>query len=114
MAKIGTQEFIQEQIRKHSDDPFRKAFFIAVSANELTTKNINKLYDFESDSIKPQGLRMGWQTGESRKATKLAFNLYNGFSTKEENESFTPYYIFSHNTKTRAKQFEAINALFGG
>jgi hypothetical protein len=114
MAKTGTQEFIQEQIRKHRDDPHRKAFFIAVSANELTTKNIDKLYDFESGSIKPQGLRMGWQTGESTRITRFAFNLYNGFVTGSDCTVYTPYFIFSHDVKTRAKQFEAINALFGG
>lgn len=113
MAKIGTQEFIQEQIRKHRDDPHRKAFFIAISTNELTTKNINKLYDFEADAIKPQGLRMSWQTGESNRITRFAFNLYNGF-TGPDCTVYTPYFIFSHDAKTRAKQFEAINALFGG
>ncbi len=115
MAKIGTQEFIQEQIRKYRDDPFRKAFFMAVSINEETTKHIDDLYDFEVEGIKPEGLKEHWQTGMSLQATMLAFNLFNGYvEDGVAAYTYTPYHLIARNAEIRAKQFQAINALFGG
>jgi hypothetical protein len=116
MSKIGTQEFIQEQIRKNRDDPYRKAFFMAVSTNEETMKHIDDLYDFEAEGIKPEGLKAHWQTGMSLQATTLAFNLFNGYVEDGAVACTyaTPYQLIARDAGIRAKQFEAINALFGG
>lgn len=114
MAKIGTKEFIQEQIEKYGSDPYRKAFFMAIATNEETIKHVNNLYDFEANAIEPEGLKAHWQTGMSTQATMLAFNLFNGYADANSAYTYTPYHLIARDPEIRAKQFEAINALFGG
>lgn len=38
----------------------------------------NDIFNFEEDAIICEGLHHGWQTGTSRKTTRLIFNLWNG------------------------------------
>lgn len=83
------------------NDPYRKALFYTLGLTEETRRNIKSLYDNESRCIEFSGLFAGWQTGTSKKVTRLAFNLYSGFlgETGEEEtdstEGYTPYYLFS-------------------
>jgi hypothetical protein len=72
-------------------------------------RNVQTLFNFKKGSIKPSGLIKPWQTEGSKRVTRLALNLYNGFSAEldesgdciynEEGDwacskSFTPGYIF--------------------
>lgn len=41
-------------------------------------KHINDCFDFDEDCIKREALNQPWQTGTSKKTTRLAFNLWNG------------------------------------
>lgn len=40
--------------------------------------HINDVFDFKEDVIKPECIDEPWQTGTSRKTTRLMFNLWNG------------------------------------
>lgn len=40
-------------------------------------EHINDVFDFSEDIIKPNGLNKAWQTGTSKKTTRLLFNLWN-------------------------------------
>lgn len=64
-------------------DTERVSMFYIFAYNDNTYRNIKDLYDFEDDVILFDGLNEGWQTGTSRKLTKLGFNLYNGFNDEE-------------------------------
>ena len=69
------------KMKKH--DSYHKSVAYLMALGELVP---NDVFDFEKDVIKPEGLYEGWQTGSSRKATRLMFNLWNGF-TQDEDES---------------------------
>ena len=61
----------------------------------MTRDNVGKLFDFEDDSIKPEAIHAGWQTGESTEITCLAFNLWNGFMQDSREELLCPYELFN-------------------
>ena len=44
--------------------------------------------------IRPEGLHEGWQTGGSIRLTRLAFNLWNGYTENRYERLSTPYEIF--------------------
>ncbi len=69
--------------------------FHCIGITEITRDNVGKLFDFEDDSIKPEAIRAGWQTGESTEITCLAFNLWNGFMHDSREEMLCPYELFN-------------------
>lgn len=63
----------------------------------LACDSINKaesLFDFKTECIKPDEIHQGWQTSGSIKATRLAFVLWNGFPTEDEQKLNNVYNIF--------------------
>lgn len=99
------EAFYKHNIEKTGShkDPYRKALFYTLGLMEETRNNIDTLYDYKERGIKFEGLNMAWQTGTSKRLTRLAFNLYNGYSGDTENESisddsqnYTPYYLFDN------------------
>ena len=44
--------------------------------SEDTRRNIKHIYDFKSGNVKPKCLQEGWQTSESQRIVRVAFNLY--------------------------------------
>lgn len=46
--------------------------------------HINDVFDFQKDIIKLEGLNKGFQTGSSKKTTRLAFNLWSGYYSDGE------------------------------
>src|SRR5690606_2023214 len=61
-------------------------------------RNINDLYNFKEDSIRLEGLYEGWQTGTTSRLTRLAFNLYTGYTGESEEDAryYSPYYLFDN------------------
>ena len=59
-----------------------------------TRRNVGRIFDFEQDRIKPDGLHEGWQTGGTVRITRLAFNLWNGYTEQGEERMSTPYEMF--------------------
>ena len=67
---------LRERIR---DDVYRLPAAYLFALNDECYRHVNELYDFDANAIAPEGLEAEWQTGTSRRCTKLAFNLYNGW-----------------------------------
>lgn len=74
------EEFYKTNIMRtnSSSDPYRKALFYTLGLTDETRNNINTIYNFKERCIEIDGLNSGWQTGTTKKVTRLAFNLYNG------------------------------------
>ena len=82
------------------NDPYRLALFYTLGLHDELRRNITGLYDFKERQILFEGLNAPWQTGSTARATRLAFNLYNGFdgdtgeSRLENGTYYTPYELF--------------------
>lgn len=76
------QAFYEDCLNKANrrDDSYHKALFYTLGLTGETRRYINNLYDFKDRSINFDGLFQGWQTSTSMQATRMAFNLYNGFT----------------------------------
>jgi excisionase family DNA binding protein len=69
--------FYEERLKGvREGDVYRKALFYTLGVCHETRVHISDLYDFDDEHIKPEGIRKPWQTSESKRATRLAFNLY--------------------------------------
>lgn len=88
-------------------DCYHQAVAYLFSLDKVCFEHINDIYDFADNCIIPEGLDKAWQTGTSKKTTRLAFNLYNdrctdgetyigndGFEDYLPSCYFTPSYIF--------------------
>lgn len=98
---IDHEQFYEGNLRMtHSQhDPYRQAFFYVLGITPQTRQHIQDLYDYEEQAIRLDALEQGWQTSTSIKMTRLAFNLYNGYSgdseTRRDNPSqYSPYQLF--------------------
>jgi hypothetical protein len=58
-------------------DEYHKAVAYLLSLDNVLRKHIEDVFDFQRDCIKLEGLQKPWQTGTSKKTTRLAFNLWN-------------------------------------
>ena len=89
---------ILDKMYLNYSDPERIALAYLLSLNEDCRNHIKDLYDFEERVILPEGLNEEWQTHTSIKTTRLAFNLYNGYSYDEQEEAseyYTPVHLFA-------------------
>ena len=80
--------------RTGNTDSYHQAFFYCVGISDTTRRNVERIFDFKQGHIKPAGLHEGWQTGGSIRLTRLAFNLWNGYTEKGDEQMSTPYEIF--------------------
>lgn len=92
-------QFYEGMIRMtHSHtDPYRQALFYLLGLTEQTRSHVRDLYDFDENSICLEGLNKGWQSSSTVKLTRLAFNLYNGYSGDEDRDAarnYSPYFLF--------------------
>lgn len=67
-----------------SDDIYHQTTAYLLALDTVAREHINDLFDIECDMIKPEGLYRAWQTGTSRKTTRLLFNLWNGYNSESE------------------------------
>jgi hypothetical protein len=75
-------------------DSYHQAFFYIMGISPDTRANINTMFDFENDEIRPDGLKRGWQTGGSRRLCRLAMNLWSGYTEQGKENMFCPYELF--------------------
>jgi hypothetical protein len=61
-----------------SHDCYHGSAAYLLGLDTVLREHINDVFDFSEDIIKPDGLNKAWQTGTSRKTTRLMFNLWNG------------------------------------
>ena len=62
----------------------RKAVAYLLALEPLCFEHCRELYDFHEDNTIPEGLDKAWHTSASRRTTRLAFNLYNGYFSDGE------------------------------
>lgn len=62
-------------------DVYHLSVAYLLALDTVTRQHINDIFDFEEDCIRPDALEKPWQTGTSKKTTRLAFNLWNGCYT---------------------------------
>lgn len=55
---LAFYNMVLKQTRK--DDPYHKAFFYVVGISSDTRNNIQKIFDFEEDCIRPDCINDGW------------------------------------------------------
>ena len=68
-------------------DSYHKSLAYLLTLDVVCCKHIDDLYSVEDDGIKPEGINKAWQTGTSKKTTRLAFNLWNGCTRDDDGES---------------------------
>lgn len=80
------EEFYTLMIQKsgHSDS-YHRAFFYCIGISDTTRRNVGRIFDFEQDRIKPEGLHEGWHTRGTVRIIRLAFNLWNGYIEQRRN-----------------------------
>lgn len=83
-------------------DVYHQAAAYLLALDAVGREHTEDLFDIDGDMIKPEGLYKVWQTGTSRKTTRLLFNLWNGYSSENEPpeedarpRDYTPEDIFS-------------------
>lgn len=83
---------------KHSD-VYHMSVAYLLALDTVTRNHVPEIFDFEEDCIKLEGLDKPWQTGTSRKTTRLAFNLWNGCCT--DGETYTDEEGYSRDLPSR-------------
>ena len=53
-------------------DVYHKALVYCLGLSDDTRKNVNRIYDFKTGSIKPECLHEGWQTSGSGRIVRIA------------------------------------------
>lgn len=98
---IEHEQFYEGNLRMtHSQyDPYRQAFFYILGLTPQTRQHIRDLYDYEEQAISLEALEQSWQTSTSIKMTRLAFNLFNGYTGDAKTErdhprNYSPYHLF--------------------
>lgn len=96
---IEHHQFYEGMIRMtHSQGtPYRQALFYLLGSTDQTRMHIRDLYDFDQGSIRLEGLHKSWQTDSTVKLTRLAFNLFNGYTGDEVQDTarnYSPLFMF--------------------
>ncbi len=83
------QQFYCEKLKEvRNVDAYHKALVYCLGINNDTRIHINRIYDFKTGRVKAECLHQGWQTSESAKVVRMAFNLYcNSMPSVSDNDS---------------------------
>lgn len=106
------QRFFWEKIRQVNP---KRLDWTTVSAIYLlgleaeTRVHFNKILNLETEIIEPLSLTASWQTSGTMKITRLAVNLYTGFSRKVEKDDSEEGYRF-----TEVDSAYSVYEIFGG
>jgi len=87
------EEFYKGMIQRFTDrnggkapDVYQEAMAYTLGLTGETRRNAGSLFNMKENGIEPAGLIEPWQTGTTKKVTRLAFNLWNGFTSKVERD----------------------------
>ena len=73
------QDFLDVLRMMKSQDCYHQAVAYLLTLDVAIRAHINDVFDFADDCVKVNtALSHGWQTGTSRKSTRLRMNLWNG------------------------------------
>lgn len=86
--------FLENMMKCRVNDCCHRAFFYLMGIAGETRRNINSMFNFQTDRIKLEGMHGGWQTSGTVKVCRLAFNLWNGYAEKGRERCFTPEELF--------------------
>ena len=62
--------------KPRSQDVYHKALAYCLGISGDTRRNVERIYDFNKDSIKTECLGEGWITSGSARVVRMAFNLF--------------------------------------
>lgn len=89
-------QFFRHQSRRlretgYASDVYSRSLLYVLGVCAETRNHFAELFDLQEHGIRLDGQSCGWQTGTSRKVTRLAFNLWNGciYDGEEEAEQGT-------------------------
>ena len=75
---------------KHMDC-YHRALAYLLALDSECRKHTDDVFDYAEDGIRSDGLSKAWQTGTSRRTTRLAFNLWNGYCYDEDGNASSDY-----------------------
>ena len=93
-SKAHRDFFLEMMMKSKEKDCYHEAFFYVMGIARETRQNIQAMFDFREDCIKPEGMHGGWQTSGTAKVCRLAFNLWNGYVEEENERDSTPEELF--------------------
>lgn len=80
--------YVRNIQRCWQNDIYHKALIYCLGISPDTRRNVDRIFDFQSNLIKPECLQEGWITSGSRTIIYFAFNLYtDGMPTAYEIDS---------------------------
>lgn len=101
------------------------AYLLAL--DEVIRDHTKSVFDFKEDIIKPECISEPWQTGTSKKTTRLLFNLWNGKYKddipvsydydEDEDEPIDDELVYNsehiaHDLSVRSSQYYAVDNIF--
>ena len=90
------EEFYNKMISASGrDDVYHRSLFYTIGICRETRDHYHRIYDVKNREIRPECLDEGWQTHGTRKICLMAFNLFNGYVSKEDPRSSTPEDLFA-------------------
>ena len=78
------EAFFREKLERaaasgRTPDNYFRSFLYLCGLCPDTRSHFPRLFDWREWCICPEALADGWQTGTSKRITRLAFNLWNGY-----------------------------------
>jgi hypothetical protein len=66
-------------------DAYHDSMAYLLALDSILRDHMDDVFDFQQDCIVPDALRKPWQTGTSLRTTRLAFNLWCGWCSDDDN-----------------------------
>lgn len=76
------QELMEKMLH---DNVYYRAVAYLIALNDDCYRNMSSIFNIEKGIIILEGVNEGWQTSSSLRATRLMFNLWNGYCYDESN-----------------------------
>ena len=100
----ANEAFFREKLERaaasgRTPDNYFRSFLYLCGLCPDTRSHFHRLFDWREWCICPEALADGWQTGTSKRITRLAFNLWNGYGQEQPEDervsaAFLPDEIF--------------------
>lgn len=88
-----------KKCRRVNDEATSVMYLLALACdNEAQAK---QMFDFKENCICPENLSQPWQTGSTERAVRLAFVLWNGYPSEENQTNNSIYNIFGYSSWDR-------------
>ena len=59
-------------------DTYHQSLAYLIALDSVCREHIPEIFNIDEDGIEPSCINKAWQTGTSKRTTRLAFNLWNG------------------------------------